>query len=200
MKKLVLTGLLLTLTHSLFAEDKSFLGEAIESNHGYNFVEVAYVDVDVDNDDLDADLDGFKVHGSFDMDPNFAVIASITSLSEKDVDVDYYSGGVAFHQGIPGENGEGVDVVAHASIEAIRFDPDNAKSDTKYGALFGAGIRYLAIDNLEVFGDLSIRTAGDNDIILKGGARYTFVQGFSAFAAIEVADSEVLSTGIRYTF
>lgn len=168
----------------------------------YNYVELNYMVMDDFelNNKAESDLDGFKFDASFDIDSNLSLIGSLSYADDKDVDLTNYSIGAAYHQKMTQTELTGSDIIIHAAIERIDVDVTGQATKGDTGLLAGATLRVKVVKEFEVFGDLSVRTAWDNDILATIGGRYAFTPKLFGVASFEISDSDTLSAGIRYNY
>jgi Outer membrane protein beta-barrel domain len=158
----------------------------------YNYLQFSFVD-------LDSGLDGFKIDGSFDLNPNLALTASyMTTDNSSSFDYDLFALGLAYHQrlvDIPKS-----DIVLHGEFLSASLDHAHGSfthSHDDDGLRLGAMLRYQAQQNIELFGDLSYTSIYDNDLALTAGVNLALNRQFSVVAAVELSDDDMLLLGIR---
>lgn len=160
----------------------------------YDYLDVEYVDID------EFDTDGFRLSGSYDFEQNLSVIGSIVIAEGNKVDYTQLTGGLAYHQQIKDTE---TDLVLHAEIEMIDWDFDSKsskKDDDDTGILIGSEVRHKINVDAELYGDLSLRTTGDNDVLLTFGGRLHFTPKLLGIVSYEISDQDILAVGIRYHF
>ena len=183
----------------------------------YTYIESNYVA-------RDSYGDGFSVSGSYAIFPNLSVHGGyITTSKEKSIsrtfsktnekkDFSHIYAGVMYQQKI--ENIQGMDYFVYLDLERVErkkiesfYSPliggtisRSLENNNDFGARLGAGVRYEAIKNLEVFGDASLATTSDMVYRVTGGARYTLFGGLSAQAFFQFSEEFNWGVGGRYTF
>lgn len=175
------------------------------SHFSYNYAEASFVDNDFDS--------GFLFGGSFDVHNSIAVVGSYLTTG----DYTELKIGAAHHA----KAGflERADLVIHASLIKAEYDinvPQNCftdffgnvqcigggnfGSDDDTGLITGGTLRFEVQDRLEVFGDVSYTTIFDGDLLITGGAEWSFTDQLSARGSYTLADNDTLSAGVRYYF
>lgn len=158
----------------------------------YNYAQLSLVD-------LDSGFDGFKIEGSFDMNPELALTTSYMSTDNGSrFDYDLFTLGLAYHTRLADLPRS--DIVLHgefqnASLEHDRFG--HAYDNDETGLRLGAMLRHQARKNIELFGDLSYSSLYDNDLALTAGVNLALNQQFSVVGAIELSDDDMLLLGLR---
>ena len=202
-KKLAITmaAVLLPLNASAY----EFMGNN-PSNFSYNYAEASFVDNDFDS--------GFSFGGSFDVHNSLAVIGSYLTTG----DYTELKIGAAHHA----KAGflERADLVIHASFIKAEYDrPDIAVPAVVIfgitvspaytidgggfddsGLITGGTLRFEPLDRLEVFGDVSYTTIFDGDLLITGGAEWSFNDNLSVRGSYTLSDNDTLSAGVRYYF
>lgn len=169
------------------------------SNFSYNYAEASFVDNDFDS--------GFLLGGSFDVHNSIAVVGSYLTTG----DYTELKIGAAHHA----KAGflERADLVIHASLIIAEYDVPQTcinywwgqechgggGSDDS-GLITGGTLRFEPLDRLEVFGDISYTTIVDGDLLLTGGAEWSFTDKLSVRGSYTIADNDTLSAGVRYYF
>ncbi|CAA0115131.1 Uncharacterised protein [BD1-7 clade bacterium] len=191
MKKLLIASLLLG-SCSVACADGDFFATAKPSVFSYNYVEGGFTTTENRGN-------GFNLKASHDVADNWAVSGGVVYSSENDVKYSDWRIGTEYHQQIVPEDVPGLDLVVRAQIQTL-YTALNNWSDTDIGVRLGGGVRYQVAPNAEVYGNADLQTAGDTNIGISGGARYTFVDGLMAFGEVEFADGNAFSLGLRYQF
>lgn len=167
-------------------------GQTKSGLFSYNYVQLSYVD-------LDAGFEGLKLDGSFDINPQMALITSYMSTDNGSrLNYDIFTLGMAYHTrlaSLPKTDLSLHGEFAHASLDHIHNTV--VHSDDDNGLRFGAMLRYQAQPNIELFGDLSYSSVYNNDLALTGGINLALNQQFSAVASIELSDDDMMLLGIR---
>lgn len=189
------TGALVALLGCTLATPSFAAGPASQPKgalFSYDYAQLAYVD-------LDDGLDGFKLDGSFSLNPELALIASYLSADGyRNLDYDLFTLGLAYHARLVDVPRS--DIVLHGEFARASLDHyhnNHFHSDDENGLRFGAMLRYRAQQNIELFGDLSYTSLYDNDLALSGGINLALNQQFSAVASIELSDNDMMLLGIR---
>lgn len=158
----------------------------------YNYAQLSYVD-------FDGGFDGFKIEGSFDINPELALTTSYMSTDNRGyLDYDLFTLGLAYHQRLV--DLPKADIVLHGEFERASLDYAHAghvHSNDDTGVRFGAMLRYQVQKNIETFGDLSYSSLYDNDLALTAGVNLALNQQFSVVAAVELSDDDMLLLGLR---
>ncbi len=175
----------------------SVLANANAANFNYNYVEGAYEDIDRDG----ADGDAFRISGSYDVAPNFNIIAEYATgdfdnpLGGGDIDTDEFAIGVGFHT----EVAPSTDFTAN--IKVVDQEVDGITDDTGYGV--GIGLRHMFTHNIEGDVNVDFVDVDDNeDTAFRVGARYHFNSAISAGLAYRTSseDLDVVSGNLRWSF
>ncbi len=181
------TGLAAALLGCALATPAFAASKANASPFSYNYAQLSYVD-------LDAGFDGFKIEGSFDINPTLALTTSYLSTDKKNyLEYDVFTLGLAYHQRLV--DMPKADLVLHGEFE--RSHASHVHSDNENGVRIGAMLRYQVQKNIETFGDLSYSSLYDNDLALTAGINLALNQQFSVVAAVELSDNDMLLLGIR---
>ncbi|MCK5881966.1 MAG: hypothetical protein KAG18_08820, partial [Sinobacterium sp.] len=72
--------------------------------------------------------------------------------------------------------------------------------DTETGIYTGVEARYWALEGLEVYADLSLRTTYKNDFIFASGVRWAVIDALQLTAGFTLADANELYLGGRFNF
>lgn len=199
MKKTAIALLMLTSTAGVSAQEKGLFGQPPKPNtFSYNYVEANVIHMD------HRDLNGLRFNGSFSFLANMSVIGSVTAATRSRTDHQAVTAGVAYHQELQGTLLKKTDVIVHGSVEyrEFKYNPRVGRSykDDDKGFIFGAGVRHQLITDLEVFGDFSVRTAGETDPFVTLGARYNVLPALQVNTSLEVSDNDIVAIGARYSF
>ena len=170
-----------------------------QSYDRFTFVDAAFFDSDFGT--------GLEVDGAFALSQveGLSLIGSFAFGSEGNVDINWFTLGAGWSVPIDNDNEilKRSSLFVHGEIERLETTielagMDYESSDT--GFLVGAELRIQAIEELEAFGDLSLRTTGSTDFLFTAGARYSINEKWLAFASFEFSDLDVLQIGARYQF
>lgn len=190
MKKTVLLLSTLFVTCNLWAEEK----QRPASEFNYNYADIDIIDFD------DVDATGLRLLGSYDVDTNLAVVASLAFADgSNDTDITQLSAGVAYHQKLTGTELKKADFVVRAEIQRHEVERGRFEDDDT-GLLLVGGIRTRLIDSVELYGEAGYTTTGDNGFVAELGGRYTISDSFQAKASLGFSDNDVLSIGVRYSY
>lgn len=158
----------------------------------YNYAQFSFVD-------LDSGFNGFKIDGSFDMNPDLALTASYMNTDHSGhLNYDLLTFGLAYHKRLVDLPKS--DIVLHGEFEHASLDSTHAsyvRRDDDSGLRFGATLRYQVQKNLETFGDLSYSSLYNNDLALTAGVNLAINQQFSVVGAVELSDDDMLLLGLR---
>lgn len=198
MKKLLVMMLVVCPMFAMAGDRGLFGMPPKENTFGYNFVEVNLLHMDRHN------LNGVRTSGSFSVVDNLSIIGSLTGGYRSYANQQSVTGGVAYHQKLFGTVLEATDFVLHveAEVQRIEIERRNASNytDTDAGIVAGGGLRNRLIDDVEVFGDFSVRTTGSTDPFVTLGGRFSILPDLHLQASLEVGDNDTFLTGVRYTF
>lgn len=179
MKKLLTTAALataMTVSAAAFAEGKK------TSGFSNTWVDVEYVDNDWDG--------GLRARGSFGLGGGLNVIGSMSFYDN----VNALTGGVSY--ALPLGNQNNLDLLLHG--ELAYYDYDYGGSDTE--VIFGSELRFQVIDPLELYGDLYYTTAGNGDLGLDLGARFSVTDSIQVIGGIDIGGNDTLHIGGRFNF
>ena len=157
----------------------------------YTFAELRFVDVDVNGGD------GFRLGGSYELQGNWLIVGSLTTLDfNNDVDtttIDIGAGYVWPFQ-------EDWDLVATARF--LHTDVDTPfGSDDDSGLGLSGGIRGIIAPQFEVRGSVNHVTVGDSDTFIEIAGDYYFTPEFAAGLSVDLAgDADTLTIGARWYF
>lgn len=155
----------------------------------YNYVQLSYVD-------LDAGFDGFKLDGSFDLNPSLALTASYMSTERhRNIDYDLVTFGLAHHQRLA--ELPKADLVLHGEFQRASLDYGFNSGDNETGLGFGATLRYQVQKSFETFGGLAYTSLYDNDLALTLGVNLALNQQVSLVGAVKMSDDDMLLLGLR---
>ena len=186
-----------------FAQESAFekrVDSAKHSTFSYRWVELDYVTWGSNEFGKD-DFDGFRVDVSVPVADQISVIGDLTAYSNKFVDTTKLSGGASYNLNIGSLSGvaalDKMDGVIHAEIE---YYDTNKGVGSETGIYTGVEARYWALEGLEVYADLSIRTAYDTDLVIASGVRWAVIDALQLTAGFTLADADELYLGARYNF
>lgn len=162
-----------------------------EPSLNYNYAELRFVDVDV------AGGDGFRLGGSYELDNNWLIVGSLTTLDFNN-DVDTFTIDVGVGYVWPWQ--EDWDLVATARF--LNTDVDTPfGSDDDSGLGLSGGIRGLITPEVEVRGAVNHVTVGDSDTFVEIAGDYYFTPQFAAGLSVDVlGDVDTFTIGARWFF
>ena len=157
----------------------------------YTFAELRFVDVDV------SDGDGFRLSGSYDLDNDWLIVGSFTTLDyNNNVDQSILEVGV----GYVWKYSDDFDLTS--TVRIVRSDIDAggvSVDDSGFG--LSAGIRGLLSPELEVRGSINHINLDNSDTYLELAGDYYFTEQFSAGVSLEFAgDTDAFTIGARWYF
>lgn len=156
----------------------------------YNYLQLSFVD-------FDSDFSGFKLDGSFDLQPDLALIGSFLSADRHNsYDYNLFTLGLAYHQRLSGMPKS--DIVLHGEFEHASIKYAHRNDDN--GLRLGAMLRGQIHRNIELFGDVSYASLYDNDLGLTLGLNLSLNQQFSVVGSAEFSDNDMLLLGVRLLF
>ena len=145
------------------------------------------------------DLDGIRVAGSYHLQDQWLIVASLGILEASRVDFTFFSAGAGYVHNIQ----EDLDIVATAELEFGRAEVDflgSSASDSEVGLRLRGGARYMLDERFEFYGGGNLRTTFDTDFFVDGGALYRINDRLQAYASLEVGDDTQFGIGVRYGF
>ena len=157
----------------------------------YNYAELRFVDVDV------AGGDGFRLGGSYELDNNWLIVGSLTTLDFNN-DVDSFTIDIGAGYVWPWQ--EDWDLVATLRFQNTDVDTPFG-SDDDSGVAVSGGVRGLITPEFEVRGAVSHVTVGDNDTFIEIAGDYYFAPQFAAGLSVDVlGDVDTFTIGARWFF
>lgn len=186
MKKLLVLPLLLAQQTALAQSNVPALGDV-----SYSYAELRFVDVDRNGGD------GFRIGGSWEADPNWIIVGSITSLdfnNNVDTTLLEIGGGYVWNYS------DQFDLIStlrlvRSDVDASGFDADDT------GFALSAGARGLLAPQFEIRGFVNHINLDDSDTFLEIAGDYYFTEQFSAGISLEFAgDNDAFTIGARWFF
>lgn len=165
----------------------------------YTYAELGYLNLDIDDG---GSLDGFRLGGSFAVNPQFHILAEYLDLCESGLSIDTTVLAAGFNMPLAGAT----DLVArvgwvHAGAEVDLDPPLGSLSDSDNGWMAQAGLRSMLTPQLELNGFVTHTDVAGSDTALSIGAVYRFSNAFGVFGNAEFADGSTLaSAGVRFSF
>lgn len=186
MKKLFVLFLLLAHGAAFAQSNATAFGDV-----SYSYAELRFVDVDRNGGD------GFRVAGSWEADPNWLIVGSITSLdfnNNVDTTLLEIGGGYVWHYN------DQFDLVStlrlvRSEVDASGFDADDT------GFALSAGTRGLLAPQFEIRGFVNHINLDNSDTFLELAGDYYFTEQISAGISLEFAgDNDAFTIGARWYF
>jgi len=180
---------------------------AVAGAEGFNYT-YAYVGYgNTDFDDFNADGDGFTVGGSFAFTNNFHAFASYEFSDAEldvgpgpdiDVDATRLRAGFGYNRGMT----DALDLVARLAYEGVDLDPPGPGSFDDSGIALGVGIRFRAMDSLELNGFINHVSFSDfeDDTRVEVGGMYSFDGPWSLGLNAEFGDVSTYTLSGRFYF
>jgi hypothetical protein len=157
----------------------------------YSYAELRFVDVDSNGGD------GFQLAGSFELDENWILVTSLTSLDfNGDVDATLLEIG----GGYVWDYTDDFDLFTTLRLAWAEVDTPVGDADDT-GFAFSAGARGLLAPKFEVRGSVNHINVDGSDTYLQIAGDYYFTSQFSAGVSLDVAgDTDSFSIGGRWYF
>ena len=157
----------------------------------YSYAELRFVDVDRNGGD------GFRVSGSWEADPNWLIVGSITALdfnNNVDTTLLEIGGGYVWHYT------DQFDLVSTLRLVRSEVDVSGIDADDS-GFALSAGTRGLLAPQFEIRGFVNHINLDDSDTFLELAGDYYFTEQFSAGISLEFAgDNDAFTIGARWYF
>ncbi|HEX5340640.1 MAG TPA: outer membrane beta-barrel protein [Gammaproteobacteria bacterium] len=196
LKRIAPLMLLLTLPLAANAAD--------EGDFNYNYVEGGFVNIDSGAGNQPAgvgNLSGLGVDGSYEVAPNWRLVAGFNTISCCDFRLTNFNIGVGYHRMLVQKLGLFVNagfVSSNGKYTPSGFSASN--NDT--GVELSGGVRFIPVEKVEVDGFVSITSGNDFvDSTPSPGVlgMYNFAPQWSVFASY-TANADLFYTGVRYEF
>lgn len=161
------------------------------SDLSYSYAELRFVDVDFQGGD------GLRLGGSFELDSNWLMVGSITSLDfNNNVDLTV----VELGAGYVWRYSSDFDLVS--TLRVVRSDVDlGSLNADDTGFALSAGARGLLAPQFEVRASVNHINVDDSDTYLELAGDYYFTDRISAGASLEFAgDTDTFTIGARWYF
>ena len=157
----------------------------------YSYVELRFVDVDSRSGD------GIRLNGSYELDGNWVIVGSLTSLdfnNNVDLTLLELGGGYVWHYS------DDFDLVS--TLRLVRSEIDNGANDADdTGFAITAGARGLLTPQFEIRGSVNHINLDDSDTYLELAGDYYFTDQVSAGVSLEFAgDTDAFTIGVRWLF
>lgn len=186
MKKLFVLALLLVQQNAFAQASATGFGDV-----SYSYAELRFVDVDRNGGD------GFRVGGSWEADPNWLLVGSITSLdfnNNVDSTLLEIGGGYVWHYT------DQFDLVSTLRLVRSEVDAPGLDADDS-GFALSAGTRGLLAPQFEIRGFVNHINLDDSDTFLELAGDYYFTEQFAAGISLEFAgDNDAFTIGARWFF
>jgi hypothetical protein len=181
-----------------------FANAADDNDFNYNYIEGGFVSIDGGSGNPNAgigNLSGLGVDGSYEVAPDWRLVAGFNTASCCDYRLNNFSAGVGYHQMLVQKLGLFVNaefVTSNGKYTPAGFSASN--SDTGFGLV--GGVRFIPVEKVEVDGFVSI--TGGNDFVDSAPSpgvfgMYNFADRWSVFASY-TANTDLFYTGVRYDF
>jgi len=183
----------LILLVGLLAQGLAFAQSSQRSNSpmDYDYLEFRFVDVDL------AGGDGFKLGGSYELENNWLLVGSLTSLDfNNNVDSTIFEIGAGYVWNYSSD----FDFVGSVQFVRADFDSPGGGADDN-GIALAAGFRGFLAPQFEVRGSVNHVNLDDSDTFLELAGDYYFTDQFSGGISLEFAgDVDIFTIGGRWFF
>ena len=160
----------------------------------YTYVQGQWQEAELE--DSNADLDGFGVAGSIDLNKEFFAFAQYANVDDRGVDLDRFAVGAAYKMPLSTRTdlNFGAGIVSYDLSNRFGVDDDDS------GLLLTAGIRSMLNDNLELGAGASYEDAYDVDMLVNVYGAWHFNNQFSAGLSLTEGDVETTAIYVRMAF
>lgn len=161
----------------------------------YTYVQGQWQEAEWD-DNSAADLDGFGVAGSIDLNKEFFAFAQYANVDDRGFDVDRFAIGAAYKMplSVRTDLNFGAGIVSYDVSSRYGVDDDDS------GLLLTAGIRSMLNDNLELGAGASYEDAYDIDFLVNVYGAWHFNSQLSAGLSLTEGDVETTAIYVRMAF
>jgi hypothetical protein len=174
------------------------------ADFNYNYLEGGFVSIDSGTGNPSGsigNLSGLGIDGSYEVAPNFRLVAGFNTTSCCDYRLNNFSVGVGYHQMLLQQLG--LFVTAQLVNSDGKYTPAGfsaSSSDTGFGLV--GGVRFTPVEKVEVDGFVSV--TGGNDFVDSSPSpgvlgMYNFADHWNVFASY-TANQDLFYTGVRYDF
>ena len=142
-------------------------------------------------------LDGIRIDGSFQFQPQLYAIGAITTYGDNNFDVTLIEGGVGYRQSLR----SGMDLVAQGGLVLAEIDV-GPFSDDDTGLFVSGGLRGVATPQIEYGAYAEYRSIfDDGDVTLTGEGLLHFTRNLALIASLGLSDdANTLTLGARWSF
>lgn len=142
-------------------------------------------------------LEGIRLDGSFQFQPQLYGIGALTTYGDNNFDVTMIDGGVGYRQSLR----SGMDLVAQGGLVLAEVDA-GPFSDDDTGLFLSGGLRGVATPQIEYGAYAEYRSIfDDGDITLTGEGLLHFTQNLAMVASLGLSDDfNTLTLGVRWSF
>ncbi|HEX4910546.1 MAG TPA: outer membrane beta-barrel protein [Permianibacter sp.] len=160
----------------------------------YTFVQGQWQEAELE--DSNADLDGFGIAGSIDLNKEFFAFAQYANVDDRGVDLDRLAVGAAYKMPLSTRTdlNFGAGIVSYDLSNRFGVDDDDS------GLLLTAGIRSMLNDNLELGAGASYEDAYDIDMLVNVYGAWHFNNQLSAGLSLTEGDVETTAIYVRMAF
>lgn len=184
---------------ALFAGVGTAAADDSSGGPSYNYAELGYLNLDIDGG---GSIDGFRIGGSFAVNPQFHILADYLQVADDFQKVDGTTLAAGFNMPLAGAT----DFVAR--IGWVRADADfdlgpplGTLSDSDDGWMIQGGLRSMLTPQFELNAFITHTDVAGSDTAFSVGAVYGFTRAFGVFGNAEFADGDTLaSVGVRFSF
>ncbi|MEE4163752.1 MAG: outer membrane beta-barrel protein [Woeseiaceae bacterium] len=171
------------LRFSLLAVLLSFTAAATADDFSYNWLQAGYGWIEFD--DIDVDGDGLGIGGSFEINDEFFIFGNYAQADlDFGIDTTSWNAGFGYNTALT----DVVDLFATVSYEYVDIDVPAFGSQDENGFGVGVGMRFWAMDGLELNGSINYVDVGDDDTALNLGGLYSFTPRFALGLATSFSD------------
>lgn len=170
---------------------------AAAATPSFNYVEGGYVST-IDSDE---DFDGWEIKGSFELSNDFYLTAGYQILDadylSTDIDADLFNAGIGYKFAITNST----TLFTELEYLHVKLKADNFGSESDDGYQFGAGVRSMLTNNLELKAAAYYQDLDGSDEFIKVGGAYKFNDALSVYLDVDTDfDNSQMMTGVRFQF
>ena len=175
------------------------LGAQAQSRSQYGAMSYSYGDARlvVVEPDGGGSLEGIRLDGSFQFQPQLYAIGAFTTYGDNNVDITQIEGGVGYRQALRND----MDLVAMGGLVLAEIDV-GPFSDDDTGLFLSGGLRGVATPQIEYGAYAEYRSIfDDGDITLTGEGLLHFTPNLAMVASLGLSDDfNTLTLGARWSF
>ncbi len=168
------------------------------STFDYNYLDVTSIITTAEGNGV-----GLKI--SADVEPNFAMTATVEHTLQSANSTTYLAVGTTYHQLLKKTDAPTLDWVIHLSLEARSVNNKLAEKDASaishdIGLRIGSGLRYQIRPYLDLYSDIAVSTTTRSTVHIRIGASYDITTRLNLYSSYEFSDTDKFRLGFRRLF